>query len=114
MSSITVIIDQRLSGAITLEAKERCLLSIVQESAKLLSKKESEIVIKIEKYQKDEAINMPAVLIRAETSISRRKLIKKWGELLLEITKNTLSEHKSIHIAVKTYVIDSEWTEATT
>lgn len=112
MSSINITIDQRVSDTITPEIKNKWLTSIIQESVKLLNKKESEIIIKIEKYMEADVINMPDILIRAETSISRRNLIKEWGELLLEITKNAVNE-KTIRIAVKTYVIDSEWLDYT-
>lgn len=114
MSSITIIIDQRLSETIAPDSKDKWLTSLVQESAKLLTKKESEIIIKVEKYQQDEVINMPDILIRAETSTSRRELINEWANMLLEITQSVLNEHKSIRIAVKTYVIDSEWAELKT
>ena len=112
MSSINIIIDQQTDDNISIETKDKWLTSIIQLSAKLLTKNESEIIIKLEKYQQNETINMPDILIRAETSVSRRHLIKEWGRILLDATNRIITE-KATRVAVKTYVLDSEWTEYT-
>jgi len=54
--------------------------------------------------------NSPAILIKGETSVSRKHLIKNWAkELLAVINRNVKIENN--RVAVKTYVLESEWVE---
>jgi phenylpyruvate tautomerase PptA (4-oxalocrotonate tautomerase family) len=88
--------------------------SLVQVTSQLLNKKPSEVIVEFEIVSK-ESMNVPDILFRCETSPFRRNLIKEWGEKVLVCWKTLSEKHRlepGIHAAVKSYVIDSEWTES--
>lgn len=56
------------------------------------------------------SVQTPDILLRGETSTKRQSIIKPWADALLATMKE-LQLSNTLRIAVKTYCIDSVWTE---
>lgn len=109
MSTLNIIYNKEKFA--NLDKNENLIDSLISTSANTLNKKASEIIIHFQPFSSQEAVNLPDILIRGETSLARRILIKSWADSLLKILTDNIDSSKS-RCAVKTYVIDSEWTES--
>ena len=108
MSTLIVNFDnEEFSG---LQENTSLLEDLILTSAQILNKKPSEIIVNFQPFSKQNMINSPALLIRAETSVSRSHLIKNWANELLAAIKRNVKKGNT-KIAVKTYVLESEWVE---
>lgn len=115
MSTVTVKTTVEIDKAITpfkLQIRE----GLIEATAKALNAKPQGIIIDFETWGEPAPEQAPAILLRGETSIHRRQLLREWGEELLnkwaELSENLkLPLDKNLRIAAKPYVVDLEWVE---
>ena len=80
---------------------------ISEFTAGLFNKKEDEIIVEVEEFQKyDGKLD---ILIRAETSRKNINLLEQWSNGLKDIVTN--SNFQNLKVGIKTYVTDSFWQE---
>lgn len=96
--------------------KQELKNSFIDSTATVFDIKPSAVIVEFQTYDDPEPENAPDLLIRAETSVKRRYLLKDWAKSLLNAWKifikdRNLSLPENFRIAVKPYVIDSEWIE---
>jgi hypothetical protein len=106
----TMNINYNIEKFADLPNNDKLISSLISTSANHLNKRPEEIIIQFQPFTLNNTINSPDILIRGETSISRRHLIKDWAIKLLDAVKQSLDTNNS-RVAVKTFVIDSEWVE---
>ncbi|MFA6518073.1 MAG: hypothetical protein WCV93_00265 [Candidatus Shapirobacteria bacterium] len=112
MSTLIIKYKSDTAGSFIEKNGEELRVKLVKITSEVLNKRPEEIIVDMETWHNN--INVPDLLVRAETSISRRSLLKEWAEKLHSEIKMMTEEHKpecGWKIAVKSYVIDSEWVE---
>lgn len=108
MSTIIVNFDKDVF--IDLQENASLIKDLISTSSLILEKKPSETIVIFQPFTKQEVFNSPAILIKGETSVSRKYLIKNWAEGLLSAINRNIKKGNN-RIAVKTYVLESEWIE---
>jgi|GEM_PF-3196699 len=113
MSTIIIKYNPGIGGSFN-GLKPNLATRVVQVTARVLNKQEKEVIVDFEAWSNPKPENAPDILLRAETSPSRRDKLDEWGKALLTVLQEVLdklSTDRKIRIAVKPYVIDSLWME---
>lgn len=116
MSTVIVKFNPELEKVILSPIKDQLIQEIIEVSAQVLKKQNSDIIVDFESWGNPKPQNAPDILFRAETSVARRPLLKEWGIELVqtykELAKNlNIPPGTKLRIVAKPYVIDSEWVE---
>lgn len=117
MSTLTI----RYSSALELGLKEfrsEIRQAVITATAQALQVDPKGVIVDFQPWSDPFPVEAPEVLFRAETSIKRRELLKPWAEALIQTWKNLAEMYPNLfspemRVAVKPYVIDSEWLEET-
>ena len=104
MSTITVRYRNEL---LTKLPQTEVTANLIKTTAELFNKKPEEIIVEYLPW--NTAVNVPDILIRAETSMGRKDLLDKWGQSLKGIFDNL--NLRDVSVAVKTFAIESVWTD---
>ena len=102
MSTITVRYRNEL---LTKLPQTEVTANLIKTTAELFNKKPEEIIVEYLPWST--AVNVPDILIRAETSMGRKDLLDEWGQSLKGICDNL--NLGDVSVAVKTFAIESVW-----
>ncbi|HYD35716.1 MAG TPA: hypothetical protein VD999_06625 [Vitreimonas sp.] len=112
MSTLTVRYSPTLQTKLN-AFKDVLLSEFTKATTSALNVDPNGVIVELVPWSGSKPNNAPDVLIRAETSTRRRDHLKNWGEKLLIAWQTAAADQDlpPIRVAVKSYVIDSEWTE---
>lgn len=80
MSTVTIKFKSELEETIIKPFRKKIRQEIIDTSAKILNKEPSAIIVDFEPWGTPSPQNAPDILLKAETSLARRHLIKAWGK----------------------------------